>query len=149
MSAWKGRAVITGPPQPKGSQKPVTRPGVPYTVLVSDNQAGVTWAKALSRLMQETAPESLITGPVAMRVTMYLPRPTYHYRTGRFSHVLREDAPTLAPAKPDGEKVERNIFDSGTGVWYVDDKQIVAGVWRKMYDDGNGARTVIECEEIR
>lgn len=62
---------------------------------------------------------------LALYATFTLPRPRNHYRTGRFSHLLRDDAPQLHGVKPDLDKLLRSTCDALTtaGV-YADDSRV-------------------------
>lgn len=70
--------------------------------------------------------EGTLTGPVALEVTFTLPRPKAHYRTGRNSHLLRDNAPHRPDRLPDLDKLLRSTMDALTaaGVW-ADDAQVV------------------------
>ena len=67
-----------------------------------------------------------------------LPRPAAHFRTGRFAHLLRDDAPgwPIGRGTGDSDKYARAINDALTdaAVW-IDDAQAVETVCRKVYVD--------------
>jgi len=52
-------------------------------------------------------------------------------------------APTV---KPDLDKLVRAILDSGTGILWKDDAQVIEIVARKVY--GSPARVIVEIEEL-
>lgn len=65
------------------------------------------------------------TGPCTLIVTFHFPRPASHYRTGKFSTLLRPVAPRLMQVGPDLDKLVRAIGDALTDACaVVDDKQI-------------------------
>ena len=78
----------------------------------------------------------MLTGPVFVRITFTLNRPTHHYRTGRFSELLRDDAPPYPIARGSGDidKFVRAALDSLTDakVW-ADDVQVVDVRARKVW----------------
>lgn len=79
----------------------------------------------------------LLEGAVWCELRCYQPRPKTHFRTGRFSHLLRPDAPAY-PHKTktgDSDKLRRAVQDALTGVVYLDDKLVVDGDDRKFYSD--------------
>lgn len=80
------------------------------------------------------------TGPVAVRVTFYLPRPKSHYRSGAHAGELKLLAPVWVTTKPDGDKVLRSTFDALTtaGVWRDDSLAVKFG-GEKLYDSLPGA----------
>jgi Holliday junction resolvase RusA-like endonuclease len=61
-----------------------------------------------------------LTEPVVVRLTFTFPWLVKHYRTGKSSRLLRDDAPTIHDTTPDLDKLVRLVFDALT----------VAGVWR-------------------
>jgi Holliday junction resolvase RusA-like endonuclease len=78
-----------------------------------------------------------IEGPVIVALTVTLKRPATHYRTGRFAHLLKDDAPEYPDYRGigDTEKYARAVSDALTdaGVW-VEDCQVLdyvrqAKVW--------------------
>ena len=49
--------------------------------------------KTFLRLCSPSLPAAPWEGPVAMTATFYFSRPKSHFRTGKFAHVLKPDAP--------------------------------------------------------
>jgi len=74
-------------------------------------------------------------GAVEVLLNFRLPRPKSHYRTGRFAHVLRDDAPIWVTTRPDVDKLARAILDALTGVGYCDDSQVASLAPTKRYVD--------------
>lgn len=66
----------------------------------------------------------MFTGPCMVGAVFTMPRPQSHYRTGKFSAVLRGDAPArpVAHGKNDLDKLLRAVFDAlkTGGVWADD-----------------------------
>lgn len=83
-------------------------------------------------------------GPVRVNVKFTFTRPRSHYRTGRFSDVLRPDAPVFKASPPDLDKALRASFDAITdaGVW-TDDARVVYVLASKSYGDRPGAEIAI------
>jgi len=67
----------------------------------------------------------LIEGPVQLGCRFHFARPKKHYRTGKYSHLLREDAPTYMSKTPDLSKLVRAVEDAMTKTVWVDDQQVV------------------------
>lgn len=63
-------------------------------------------------------------GGVGVTLIFTFERPKKHYRTGKFSHLLRDDAPERHTQYPDIDKLERAVLDALTGVAYADDAQV-------------------------
>lgn len=71
--------------------------------------------------------------PLATEAIFCKPRPKDHYRTGRFSHLLRDDARHHWTTTPDTTKIWRGLEDSLTGVVWQDDSDIVDSRIAKRY----------------
>jgi crossover junction endodeoxyribonuclease RusA len=88
-----------------------------------------------------------ITGPVKLDTTFMIPRPKSHYRTGKFSHLLKDSSPKYWHIqKPDRDNLEKAVMDALTdlGVW-EDDCQACCGQPVKIWDNDNkpGCHVVI------
>ncbi len=75
------------------------------------------------------------TVPMSVQATITLPRPKYHYGTGRNALTLRAGAPAwpIARGKGDSDKFLRALLDSCTGVIFTDDVQVVEATVTKVY----------------
>lgn len=75
-----------------------------------------------------------LAGPVMLTVAFFMPRPKSHFRTGRFSHLLRDDAPRWPVYPPDLSKLVRATEDALTevGVWKDDSQVVEYGQGTKM-----------------
>ena len=82
---------------------------------------------------------SLMHGSLLASMDFVVARPKDHYRTGRYAHLLKPDAPAYPNVKPDLSKLLRAAEDAMTGVVWVDDAQVVEyGLLRKRYADEPG-----------
>lgn len=76
------------------------------------------------------------TGPVHVQIEFRIRRPLSHYRTGRFSHLLREGAPDFVITTPDVDKACRSTLDALTAARvFGDDKQVASLTTTKVYCD--------------
>ena len=97
--------------------------------MVESSKATDPWREAV----RHSAVQHMITeghdmlprGPVQVRIRAKMPRPKYHFRTGKRANELRDDAPFWYDKAPDIDKMGRAILDALTmaGV-YGDDKQV-------------------------
>ena len=118
---------VLGTPIPQGSMKSLG----PRRLVHSNGEKLRPWRDTIAwHVRQNMADLGLqpFEGPVAVRVTFTLPRP--------------KSAPKSRWApdrKPDGDKLERALFDGITaGGGWVDDAQVVKCEWSKAYPaDGN------------
>lgn len=76
-------------------------------------------------------------GAMHVEFTFYIRRPGVHFRTGKFSHLLRDDAPQYHIQAPDALKFARSTEDALTGVLWEDDKQTVRLVSHKVWCEGD------------
>ena len=130
-----------GVPTPPGSKKAFVVGK--RAVIVDDNSATLKqWRAAvhdaalrqIDRNRQRGTEWDTITCAVEVHLVFWLPRPRSHYRTGKFSHLLRADAPARPGAKPDLDKLTRAIGDSLTSARvYQDDALVVQSAQAKHY----------------
>lgn len=136
---------VEGKPEPGGSKK-IVRIGPNYRIADANDKAK-DWkedVKKIARRIYEGEPLSC-----ALRVfcLFSVARPKSHYRTGKNSHLLRENAPKHPTTKPDGTKLFRSTEDALTGVIWVDDAQVVSQTVQKRYAELGeplGASLIIE-----
>ncbi len=94
-------------------------------------------------------PETPINGALRLGIEFYFHRPKSHYRTGKYSHILKEDIPVEHTKTPDLDNLIKFVSDSFNGVFYKDDSQIVEIKARKNYCTHiEQARTEIMIDEI-
>jgi Holliday junction resolvase RusA-like endonuclease len=147
------QAMVLGPPASMGSKRIGRNRKTGDAMLLDDNRPKLrSWQSRLREALMETAPPHPINGPVAVVLDVYLLRPRAHYRTGRYAHILRDDAPTWAAVEPDADKVLRAALDCLTGIWITNDSRVVSPAVQKRYADGgkdDPERTIIRMWELR
>jgi crossover junction endodeoxyribonuclease RusA len=82
-------------------------------------------------------PHTPLTGPVEVVITFCLPRPKFHYYSGKKRHgELRDDAPIFVDKRPDIDKLARSTLDALTSAGMYSDDATVAhlDLW-KIYAD--------------
>ena len=84
------------------------------------------------------APKKPLEGPVYLKVILRLPRPKKHFRTGKFSNDLREDAPKWHTKRGDWDNYGKFISDALNGVFWKDDSQISMVEIQKVYHQNTG-----------
>lgn len=139
---------VIGTPAPQGSHRGFVVNG--RAVITQDNKKTKPWrqdvkATALNELA-DRMPWTPYDGPVEVQISFRMPRPRYHYGTGRNSHQLKPSAPTFVDKKPDIDKLTRSTLDALTeaGVWR-DDSQVASMVLHKEYatDQPPGAHILV------
>lgn len=140
---------VIGLPAPQGSKRGFYNKGLGRVQMVESSANVKPWrqdvAAAAQAAIHETPGYEPYTGPVAVAVTFYMPRPLAHYRTGRHAGTLKPTAPTHCDKKPDVDKLLRSTLDALTssGV-FRDDAQVVVISGEKRYADAAaGARITV------
>ena len=105
--------------------------------------------KKLSYLINEYVPGQPFEQAVRFIIVFYMPRPKSHYRTGKYSKLLKSNHPTYHVFKPDIDNLVKMIADIMNGKFYKDDSQIAQLKAEKLYCDANEKpRTEIHLEQI-
>lgn len=130
---------VEGSPAPGGSKTAfvarrgdgsiVMRPGTNVPVInMSDagGKANKEWRKIVTltgkAFMAGARPFDC---PFKVEFVFFIRRPRSHYRTGKFAHLLRDDAPMYHTQAPDALKYARSTEDALTDVIWKDDSQTV------------------------
>jgi crossover junction endodeoxyribonuclease RusA len=118
-------AAIPGKPRPQGSMTLARNPATGREFAKYGTETVLHRNLAVGVLRDAWAGAPALAGPVAVRVVASFARPKAHYRTGRFAHLLRDDAPYWHTQAPDADKLGRLVCDALTiaGV-YLDDAQV-------------------------
>lgn len=131
---------VAGKAEPQGSLKSHTTKGG-GVVTRHDNPRLRPWRQAVA-WEARAAGVRMLTGPVALHLLVYLPRPKGHY--GRHGLLPRyaEARPCVAP---DADKLARGAGDALQGIGYLNDSQIVALSLQKFYagEEGPGVRITL------
>jgi Holliday junction resolvase RusA-like endonuclease len=129
---------VPGIPQPGGSKRAFTRPGMRFPVVTDANPKAKEWKSVVTSFAAQAAGTApLMVGPLSVNVTFYLRRPDGHYGTGRNAGQLKTSAPAYPTCKPDATKLWRSTEDALTNVVFKDDSQIVQQSIGKRYCDGD------------
>ena len=100
-------------------------------------------------LSSEHKPDTPIAGPIRLGVVFYFNRPKSHYRTGKFSYLLKDDAPVYHTKTPDLDNLAKFVADSFNTHFYKDDSQIIELKAEKHYvGQGEPPRTEVMIDEI-
>ena len=91
-------------------------------------------------------PKRPLAGDIILSIRFTMPRPKHHFRTGKYSHLLKDHAPKYHSIKPDLDNLVKLISDVLQPDFYVDDSQICQIYAEKMY--GKQPNTAIIIKEI-
>lgn len=141
--------VVWGTAAGQGSKRPVGR-----NRMIESSPKTEPWREAVRgaarRAMADTGAEMLASGPLQTRISARMPRPKHHYRTGKNSHILRDDAPHWYDKAPDIDKMGRAILDALTSAGvYGDDRQVAHLDIRATYcNHGEAPHVVIGVSRL-
>ena len=93
-------------------------------------------------------PKQPLKGDIYLKVVFYLKRPKKHYRTGKYSHLLKDAYKDMVyhSFKPDLDNLVKLIADIIQPQMIIDDSQICMLQAEKMYS--TNPRTEVVIQEI-
>ena len=134
---------VEGTPRPQGSKRGFVRGG--RVVLVENSKYHKEWRKTVAEAAREAMnPKSgaygipRFEGPLTMDLQFFFTRPKSHFRTGKFSHELKDSSPDYHTQTPDLDKLIRSVDDSLTGIVFEDDSQVTSLTSSKQWRDSRG-----------
>ena len=78
-------------------------------------------------------PLQVITTPLRIQMEFVFDRPKSHYKSGKYSNILREDAPVTHTFRPDTDNLIKFVLDSLNKIFYKDDSQACEVMAIKRY----------------
>ena len=97
--------------------------------------------------MIDDMPLEKMTKPIKCNLNFYCKRPKSHYKTGKNSHILKDNSPKYNTNNKDLDNMVKFVLDALNDKLYVDDCQIIEITCKKLYADGDGY-IYIKFEEI-
>jgi crossover junction endodeoxyribonuclease RusA len=136
-------------------------PGVPATAgskrafynkhtgkaMIVDTCNNKPWRGTVQVFAQQAYSGPLLDGPLRVSLEFQMPRPKGHYRTGKRSNELKDNAPKYHTSKPDVLKMARLVEDALTGVIWKDDSLICVECLSKEYSEEPGVTIRISEQE--
>ena len=135
---------VYGVPAPGGSKKAFYIKKLGRAIVTDACKRNKPWRADVAAAAMEAYQGPLLTGPINLTVEFIMPRPKYHYRTGRGAGEMKPDAPCKHIKRPDVDKLSRAVMDALTKVVWLDDSQVCDKTVSKRYGERPGARVVIE-----
>jgi len=83
----------------------------------------------------DNKPECPFEGPIETVMVFYMPRPKNHYGTGKNSGILKKIVDFFHWKKPDGDNLQKFVWDALNGIYWKDDSQIAKWSGMKLYTD--------------
>jgi len=124
-------------------------------ISIESSKKVAPWRQDVAREAKDAVDACGWQPPAEAQVTVVFlfRRPKHHYRTGRNSHLLRDNAPYWHNQKPDVDKCQRSTFDALTTAGALaDDCRIVQVRAEKVWaaaDEPTGALIQISSEPKR
>lgn len=145
---------VPGIPKPGGSKTStlirrkggtiVMHNGRPLITTRDACKGNAQWKQQVAFFARQVYSGDPLTVPLRAMVTFTMPRPKWHYRTGKNAGVLKATAPTYHTSKPDATKLWRSTEDALVGIVFKDDSLIAEQSIVKLYGEKTGARVEIE-----
>lgn len=138
---------VPGLPKPAGSKRAFClKKGGVYTgraIVTDDCKKSSDWKNDVRQEAMKIYQGPLLDGPIELTLVFTMPRPKFHYGTGKNASVLKLDAPYFHIIKPDSLKLARGVEDALTNTILKDDCLIVAGHNYKVYGSRPGVHIFI------
>ena len=83
--------------------------------------------------------------PLAVNLNFAFSRPKSHYRTGKMSDVLKDNAPDWHTGTPDADNLAKFVCDAFNGAYWKDDSRISSLLVTKIYSDAPFVSVKIRC----
>ncbi|MFI8890541.1 RusA family crossover junction endodeoxyribonuclease [Streptomyces paradoxus] len=133
---------VNGLPAPQGSKRHVGG-----GVMVESSKKVKPWRTAVAAATEKVDFPELPY--VRVSVWFFMPRPKSHFRTGRFSHLLKAGAPLYPGKYPDLDKLCRSTLDAlRMGGAYRDDAQVVKlHAWKLFVDQDEEPGALIRISD--
>jgi len=84
-------------------------------------------------VIQKNAPSEPFQTPLYVNIAFYFSRPKSHFKTGKNSHVLKENAPYWHTSKPDVDNLAKFVMDAMNKIYWKDDSFISSCHITKQY----------------
>lgn len=125
--------------------KPImTKDGQPI-VRNYDPSTAEGWKAQIATAAKDLVPFPALDGPVRVDEFFVFRRPKSHYRTGRLSGVLRDDAPDWHEGKPDRDNLDKAVLDALKVLgFFADDARVCLGTLSKIYGEEPGCTIRIQ-----
>jgi crossover junction endodeoxyribonuclease RusA len=142
---------VVGEAVPQGSKKGFVD-NFGHVRVIDDNKTALNrWRKLVAETATYSKPEwlrELWDGPIFLSIVFVRERSPNDYLTDGVT--LRKGAHRYPDTAPDGDKLDRAIWDALTGVLFTNDSRVVSWVGVKRFGEvGEQARTLIDVGFLR
>lgn len=97
-------------------------------------------------IIQSKAPEKPLDCALLVEAEFYFSRPKSHYKTGKNSHILRDNNPVWHTSRNDVDNLLKFCLDAMNKIYWKDDAIIAQCTIKKQYSDN--PRTEIRITKL-
>jgi Holliday junction resolvase RusA-like endonuclease len=87
---------------------------------------------------------SPINAPIKITTNFFMNRPKSHYKSGKNSNTIKNNAPLLHTSKPDLDNLQKMVYDCFNQVVWVDDSCVCESKGKKEYSDTPRTEIIVE-----
>lgn len=129
--------VVPGVPRQKGSKRAMLNRFTGKAQVLDDNRKTLRqWTSDVKTFAaQAWGNRAPLDRACAVELVFRMPRPKAHYRT---NGKLKPNAPKHCAKTPDGDKLERAVWDALSSVVFQDDKLVAVWQGEKVYAEQPG-----------
>lgn len=135
---------VPGIPKPGGSKTGFYIKKIKRVVITEACKTSMNWRSAVALFAHENYSGAPLKGPLKLEVIFYMPRPKYHFGTGRNAGNLKPSAPSHHSISPDATKLMRSTEDALKGILWDDDSQVAEQYAKKPYSCRPGAQITVQ-----
>lgn len=111
--------------EPKGQPRPKATIRGRHASVYDPGTAN-DWKLQVAIAAKPHIPATPLDCPLDIELEFFMPRPKAHWRSGKYSHVLRDDAPELHTCAPDCDNLAKAVLDQLTQCLFWRDDCVVA-----------------------
>ena len=97
-------------------------------------------------IVQRSAPEKPFDCPIKVDAAFYFSRPKSHFKTGKNSHLLKDNVAVWHTSRNDCDNLLKFVMDAMNKIYWKDDATISQCTVKKQYSDN--PRTEIKITEL-
>lgn len=135
---------VPGIPKPGGSKTGFPLKNSKRIVITEACKDSANWRSTVALYAHQNYSGPPLKGPLNLEIIFYMPRPKYHFGTGRNADRLKPFAPSYHEVNPDATKLMRSTEDALKGILWDDDSQVAIQLAKKPYSLQPGAKITVK-----
>tara|TARA_R100000655_G_scaffold29779_1_gene60163 strand:- start:2129 stop:2575 length:447 start_codon:yes stop_codon:yes gene_type:complete len=143
MTAHVRNFFAPGIPKPQPRPRAVAIGGV-VRMYTPSNVKGWRQSVKIAVFNEGVKPLQPLAGSISVNLGFIFERPKSHFRSGKYSHLMKPDAPKAHTKKPDCDNLAKAVLDVLTELkFWNDDSQVTHLTTTKQYGDKSGCQISI------